>query len=148
MKAKRCRASLMAIKIDMEKAFDSMEWNFLFVILKKLGFHSIWINWICIRITSPSFSILINGNPFGLFTPACGLRQGDPLSPFLFILGIEVFSRLLQRQFSLGSLKGIKMLKTCSPITHLLFVDDLLIFAKATSSEASTIRNCLDLYRH
>jgi hypothetical protein len=94
------------------------------------------------------FTILINGSPFGLFTPACGLRQGDPLSPFLFILGTEVFSRLLQRQFSLGSFKGLKMLRTCSPITHLLFVDDLLIFAKATSYEASTIRNCLYVYRH
>jgi len=136
----------MAIKLDMEKAFDRMEWSFLFAILEKLGFRSTWINWIRICITSPSFSILINGSPFGLFNPARGLRQGDPLSPFLFILGTEVFSRLLQRQFSPGSLTGIKMARNCSPITHLLFTDDLLIFAKATSSEASTIKNCFDLY--
>jgi hypothetical protein len=129
----------MAIKINMEKAFDRMEWNFLFAILAKLGFHPTWINWIRICITSPSFSILINGSPYGL-------RQGDPLSPFLFILGTEVFSRLLQRQFSIGLLKGIKMARSCSPITHLLFADDLLIFGKATSSEASTIKDCLDSY--
>jgi hypothetical protein len=98
LKAKKGRGGLMAIKIDMEKAFDCMEWNFLFAILAKLGFHSTWINWIRICITLPSFSILINGSPFGLFTPSRGLRQGDPLSPFLFILGTEVFSQLLQRQ--------------------------------------------------
>jgi hypothetical protein len=57
----------MAIKIDMEKAFDHMEWSFIFAILSKLGFARMWINWIRICITSPSFSILINGSPFGLF---------------------------------------------------------------------------------
>jgi hypothetical protein len=133
-KKKKGRGGLMAIKIDMEKAFDHMERNFLFA------------NWIRICITSPSFSILINGSPYGHFTPARSLWQGDLLSPFLFILGTEVFSRLLQRQFSLGLLKGIKMARTCLPITHLLFSDNLLIFGKATSSEASTIKNCLDSY--
>jgi hypothetical protein len=145
LKAKKGKFGLMAIKIDIEKAFDHMEWNFVFDILAKLGFHPTWINWIRICITSPSFSILINDSPFRLFTPTGGLWQGDPLSPFL-ILGIEVFSRLLQWQSSLSLLKGIKMAWTCYPITHLLFADDLLIFAKATSSEASTIKFCLDSY--
>jgi hypothetical protein len=143
----------MAIKIDMEKAFDRMEWNFLFAILAKLGFHPTWINWIRICISSPSFSILhspfsilINGSPYGLFTTAHGLRQGDHLSPFLIILGTGVFSKLLQRQSSLGLLKGIKMAWACPLITHLSFTVDLLIFGKATSSEASIIKDCLDSY--
>jgi hypothetical protein len=59
----------MAIKIDMEKAFDRMEWDFLLVIMAKLGFHPIWINWIRVCISSTSFSILINGSPFGFFYP-------------------------------------------------------------------------------
>jgi hypothetical protein len=81
-----------------------------------------------------------------MFSPSRGLRQGDPLSDFLFILGTKVFSRLIQRQESIGLLKGIKVGKHCSPITHLLFADDILIFGKATSTEAGTIKSCLDSY--
>jgi hypothetical protein len=136
----------MAVKIDMEKAFDRMEWSFLFSILHQLGFSPIWINWIRICITSPSFSILINGSPFGHFTPKRGLRQGDPLSPFLFILGTEALSRILMKQESLGLLKGISISKNNPQITHLLFADDLIIFAKATSAEASVIKVCLENY--
>jgi hypothetical protein len=72
--SKKGREDLMAIKIDMEKAFDRMEWRFILAILSKLGFHPTWINWIKICITSHSFSILINGSPFGFFNPARGLR--------------------------------------------------------------------------
>jgi hypothetical protein len=77
----------MAIKIDMEKAFDRMEWDFLLAIMLKLGFYPTWVNWIWICVSSTSFSVMINGSPFGLFTSTRGLHQGDPLSPFLFILG-------------------------------------------------------------
>jgi hypothetical protein len=144
--SKNGRGGLMGIKIDMEKAFDPMEWSFILAILSKLGFHPIWINWIRICISSPSFSILINGSPFGHFSPKKGLYQGDPLSPFLFILGMEVLSRLLLRQESQDLQKGIKIACNCSPISHLLFADDLILFAKATSSVAVTLNSCLDLY--
>ncbi|GLT67788.1 hypothetical protein SLA2020_400720 [Shorea laevis] len=102
LKSKKGRGGLMAVKIDMEKAFDKMEWNFLLAILSKLGFSPKWITWLRICITSSSFSILLNGSSHGLFSPARGLRQGDPLSPFLFILGTEVLSRLFHQQESLG----------------------------------------------
>jgi hypothetical protein len=136
----------MAVKIDMEKAFDRMEWSFILTILSALGFHSTWINWIRICITSPSFSILINGSPFGLFNPERGLRQGDPLSPFLFILGTEVLSCLLLRNESQELLKCIKIARNCSPITHLLFTDDLILFAMAISLEATLLKSILDRY--
>jgi hypothetical protein len=146
IKSKKGRGGLMAVKIDVEKAFDRMEWGFLLYILTKLGFNSIWINWIQKCISSTSFSILINGSPFGPFTPSRGLRQGDPLSPFLFILGTKALSRILHQQESLGILKGIKIARNCPPITHLLFADDLIIFAKATSTKATSIKSGLDLF--
>jgi hypothetical protein len=74
------------------------------------------------------------------------LRQGDPLSPFLFILGTEVLSRLLLRQESQGLLSGVKIAKNCSLISHLLFADDLILFAKATSAEANSLKAVLDQY--
>jgi hypothetical protein len=144
--SKRGRGGLMAIKIDMEKAFDRMELNFILAILSKLGFHPTWINWIKLCITSSSFSIMLNGSPFGNFNPERGLRQGDPLSPFLFILGTEVLSRLLLRQESQGLLSGIKIARNFSPISHLLFADDLILFTKATSSQANSLKVVLDQF--
>jgi hypothetical protein len=144
--SKRGRGGLMAIKIDMEKAFDRMEWAFLLAILSKLGFHPTWINWVRLCISSSSFSILLNGSPFGHFKPGRGLKQGDPLSPFLFILGSEVISQLFLRQESRGLLSGLKIAKNCTPISHLLFADDLIIFAKATSAEAHSLNSVLQQY--
>jgi hypothetical protein len=130
----------MTVNIDMEKAFDKIEWSFLLAILTKLGFHPTWIK-LCI-LTS-SFSILLNGSPFGLFSPSRGLGQGDPLSPFIFIIGTEVISRLFHQ-----SLRGLKIARSCSPLNHLLFADDLVIFTTATFSEAIIIKDCLNKYSY
>jgi hypothetical protein len=80
------------------------------------------------------------------FLPERGLRQGDPLSPFLFILGTEVISRLLLQQESHDLLKSIKIARNCTSVSHLLFADDLILFAKATSAEAITLKSCIDIY--
>jgi hypothetical protein len=95
MKYKRGKGGLMALKLDIEKAFDSLEWSFLLKILELLGFHPTCINWIGQCISNSSFSILLDGSPYGNFKPSRGIRQGDPLSPFLFILGSEILSRLI-----------------------------------------------------
>jgi hypothetical protein len=141
LKSKRGRGGLMAVNIDMEKAFDKMEWNFLLTIMEKLGFQPQWITWIRICISTSSFSILLNGYLFGLFRPSMGLRQGDHLSPFLFILGTEVISRLLHQ-----SLQGYKISWGCLPLNHLFFADDLIIFSHANSLQAGIIKDCLTKY--
>jgi hypothetical protein len=136
----------MFLKMDMEKAFDKMEWKLILTIMQSLGFHSTWLHWIESCISSSSFSILLNGSPFGLFSPKRGLRQGDPLSPFLFILGSEVLSRLLLKEERLGNIKGMKIARSSPAINHLLFADDLLLFGKASILEATSIKGCLDKY--
>jgi len=141
LKQKRGRVGLMAINIDMEKAFDKMERPFLLAILKQLGFHDKWINWICICISTTSFSVMLNGSSFGHFKPSRGLRQGDPLSPFLFIIETEAISRMLH-----NSLRGFKIFRSCESLNHLLFEDDLVVFTSATFSKASIIKNFLDRY--
>jgi hypothetical protein len=145
-KSKRGKGGFMFMKMDMEKAFDRMEWSFLLAVLEKLGFSQTWLSWIRICISSTSFSILLNESPFGHFSPGRGLRQGDPLSPFLFILGAEVFSRLMFKEEGIGRLKGLRISRNCSPIHHLLFADDLLIFGEASISVAASIKSCLDKY--
>ncbi|GLT68149.1 hypothetical protein SLA2020_404070 [Shorea laevis] len=136
----------MALKLDMEKAFDSMEWNFLLRILSLLGFHPKWINWIHQCISTSSFSIMLDGAPFGNFKPSRGLRQGDPLSPFLFILGSDILSRLIFKEEQKGLLHGIKISSRCPSISHLLFADDVMIFSRANSREATSIMSCLSTY--
>jgi hypothetical protein len=114
--------------------------------MEKLGFHPTWINWIRLCVSSSSFSIILNGSPFGSFSPKKRLRQGDPLSPFLFILGSEVLSRLLFKEEAIGNLRGLTISRNSSAIHHLLFADDLLIFGKATPKEANSIHACLEKY--
>jgi hypothetical protein len=145
-KLKRGKGGFMFLKMDMEKAFDKMEWNLILVILQSLGFHANWIQWIEACISTTSFFILLNGSPYGHIAPERGLRQGDPLSPFLFILGSEVFSRLLLKEERSGNIKGMRIARNSPAINHLLFADDLLIFGKATLLEASSIKSCLDKY--
>jgi hypothetical protein len=145
-KAKRGKSGFMFLKMDMEKAFDRMEWTFLLAILEKLGFSFTWISWIRVCISTPSFSILLNGSPFGFISSGKRLRQGDHLSHFLFILGAEVFSRLMFKEECSGSLQGLQNARNCSAIHHPLFADDLLIFGKATVLVTASIKSCLDKY--
>ena len=94
----------MMLKLDLSKAFDKLNWNFIGKVQKAFGFDHSWIKWILILITTPFFSILINGIPSIPFNPSRGIRQGDPLSPFIFILMSEGLRHMLKNANAKGSL--------------------------------------------
>jgi hypothetical protein len=79
-----------------KKAYDHVDWNFLLYLLKRCGFAERWCSWIKHCISTVRFSVLINGSPSGFFGSSRGVRQGDPLSPFLFVLVMEAFSRMIR----------------------------------------------------
>ena len=117
--AKKCCS--MAVKTDMSKAYDRIEWSFVREVLKLLGFDHIWISWIMCCIESVSYTFLINGSPQGSVKPSGGLRQGDPLSPHIFILCTEVLSALCEKGQADGSLPGVRVARGCPTINHFLF---------------------------
>ena len=140
-------SGMAALNLDLEKAFDKVEWPFLLSIFKHFGFSDKWIQMISQCISTPSFFILINGSPAGFFTSNRGIRQGDPISPFLFILVTDVLSRLFLQKEADSSLQGIKIARNCPPISHLMFVDDLVVFSRANHDDLATVQSCLTQFQ-
>ena len=121
----------MALKLDIEKAYDRVEWNFLFECLKKLGYHQRWITWIQQCVTTVSYSVIVNDEVSRFFTSSRGLRQGDPLSPYLFLICMEVLKRQLHAEFiKKKSRIGFKISPQADKLPCLLFADDSLLFCR------------------
>jgi hypothetical protein len=136
----------MALKLDMSKAYDRMEWDFLEAMLRKLGFADPWVNLLMKCVRTVTYSILINGRPYGRIVPSRGLRQGDPLSPYLFILCAEALSSLIRSSERDGGIIGVPISRGGTRIHHLFFADDSLLFCKANLREWRHIEEILERY--
>ncbi|XP_010495441.1 PREDICTED: uncharacterized protein LOC104772536 [Camelina sativa] len=141
-----CKGKFMAIKTDMSKAYDRVEWGFLEALFRKMGFSECWISWIMYCVSSVEYRVLLNGQPNGLIVPERGLRQGDPLSSYLFILCTEVLIANLRKAEADKRITGIKVANKCPPITHLLFADDSLFFCKVDKDQCLAILEILRQY--
>ncbi|XP_057868067.2 uncharacterized protein LOC131075253 [Cryptomeria japonica] len=136
----------MFIKLDMAKAYDRVKWSFLQKILLAFGFSSDWVSWVLSCVTSSSFSVIMNGEPSELFGSTRGLRQGDPHSPYLFIILAEGLGRLLKSQVSHGLIHGWQWGMGLPTLSHLQFVDDTSLMGLARIREADSFRKTLDIY--
>ena len=136
----------MAVKLDMSKAYDRVEWSFLEAIMTKMGFHCKWRNWIMECLRSVSYSFNINGKVKEYVIPRRGIRQGDPLSPYLFVLCSEGFSNLIRKAAANRKLSGMRISRHGPSITHLFFADDSLIFCKANMDQATKLMRVLQVY--
>lgn len=147
----RLKSSLPRVlcKLDIEKAYDHVNWECLLYLLARLGFGQRWCHWIKSCISTVQFSILVNGSPTGFFGGSRGLRQGDPLSPLLFLLVMEVLSKMFQvteeagliRGFLAGALRGTEV-----RISHLLFADDTIVFCDAAPAQVLHNRKVLSCF--
>ena len=145
-KRKKGKAGSMAIKLDMSKAYDRVEWAYLGSMMRKMGFEEKWISLIMMCVTTASFSVLINGEPRGTITPSRGLRQGDPISPYLFLLCAEGLTALLRRKEAGGLIRGVAVSRLAPSISHLFFADDCIIFCRATEEECRQVVSVLEVY--
>ncbi|XP_019175764.1 PREDICTED: uncharacterized protein LOC109171089 [Ipomoea nil] len=130
----------------MAKAYDKMEWPFVQQMLIRLGFDERWVQLVMLCVQSVRYRVLVNGKPSEEIVPTRGLRQGDPLSPYLFIICAEDLSFLLQDSQTKGLLHGCRVAKGAPSISHLFFADDSLLFFKANLQEALEVKKCLGVY--
>lgn len=129
----------MALKLDMSKAYDRVEWTFLEALMKRFGFSVRWIAVVMDYISSSSFSFILDGAPYGSLVPSKGLRQGFPLSPYLFLLCAEGLSILLKNEESLGNLQGFLVARLAPHVNYLFFADNSITFGRASKRDCRSM---------
>ena len=146
MRHKQGRRGSMMIKIDFEKAYDRLRWSFIRDTLLELRLPQTMVDVVMNCIESAKLSILWNGEPMEYFHPSRGIRQGDPLSPYLYVLCMERLSHLIDREVRLGGWKTIRASRNGPQFSNLAFADDLILFGEASVDQADTMMKCLDAF--
>lgn len=130
-----------ALKLDMMKAYDGPEWPYLKAVMLKLGISPRFTDTVMRCVSSVSISVHFNGGSLDAFTPSQVVQQGDPISPYLFLLAAEGLSCILKAQGD--RVRGISVAATAPAVNHLLFADDSLLFFEATDGSATKVRDIL-----
>ena len=136
----------MALKLDMSKAYDRVEWVFLERIMRHLGIEERLIKIIMACVQSVAYAVLLNGQPVGNIKPTKGLRQGDPLSPYLFLLCAMGLQSLIHQAEMDGHIRGVAICRNGHKVSHLFFADDSVLFCRATKAECNKILEILEVY--
>lgn len=127
-------------KVDMKKAYDHVNWGYVDWVLNQMGFSERWRHWMNICMSTPSYSILVNGSPKGFFRRSRGLRQGDPLSPYLFIIVVDILDRLMAIAESVGLVEDFSPNGVGPKIPFIQFADDSLFMLKAEDEGMKNLR--------
>jgi len=135
----------LVMKLDLKKAYDNIDWEYLRLTLLTVGFGVQLTDWIMCCVSSLIFAVLINGEAMYYFKSGRGLCQGCPLSPYLFIMIMEGLSLMFKKSISEGKITSIKVSKLIK-IVHILFVDDVLIMSKENLSEWKEITDILQVF--
>ncbi|KAL9682468.1 hypothetical protein QQ045_014267 [Rhodiola kirilowii] len=135
-----------SLKLDMSKAYDRIEWIFLEKIMRRLGFGETWIRWVLKCVTTVTYRVKFNDCLTDVIVPSRGLRQGDPISPYLFILCMELLDSKISEGVSRGQMSGIKISRSAPAVSHLFFADDYILFLKADDSQATNLRRIIGSY--
>ena len=114
----------MALKLDMSKAYDTVKWLYMEKLMKKMGFGDTWVNLMMQCTSKATYFVLINGEPHSHITPSKGLRQGDLLSPYLFLLCMKRFHGSMRKAEENADIRGVSICRSAPKLTHLLFADD------------------------
>jgi hypothetical protein len=140
------KEGFMALKLDMSKAYDWVEWNFHETVMRKISFAERWIlmAMTCIKIVS--YSIIINGKPHGKIHPTRALRQDDPLSSYFFLLCAKGLSSIISKAEQEDRITGLPITQGGMRLSHLFFADDSLLFCKASLVEWTNVREALTIY--
>lgn len=136
----------IAIKIDISKAYNILEWYFIEAVLRRLGFHDKWVRWTMLCISTVSYTFLVNGARRGAVLHSRGDRQRDPFSSYIFILCTKVLSGLCTKAHENCYLHGLRVSKRDPSINHLLFVDDTMFFCKTNDKAYLALKYILHKY--
>ncbi|KAL6272731.1 hypothetical protein ACE6H2_023423 [Prunus campanulata] len=138
------KKGFIAWKIDLSKAYDRLHWHFIQEVLWEVGIRGRILELLMQCISTVQYKAILNGELTAAFSPHCGLRQGDPLSPYIFVLCMEKLSHLIQQKTHARSWKPVQICQGGPKISHLFFADDLILFGEASIHQALLMKRCLD----
>jgi hypothetical protein len=144
--SKKSFAGNLALKIDIKKAFDTLDWNFLLSVLQQSGFNDIFCSWISEILHSARLSVLVNGKSVGYFKCTRGVRQGDSLSNLLFCIAEDVLSRRISKALDDGELLPMNLCRKVQVPTHVIYADDDMIFCKGSKKNIKCLLQIFQEY--